>query len=54
VAGNPTLKTTIRKRLTSIIRKKKNLWVPHLWSIDPLKETATTLVLQKLTFFESH
>jgi hypothetical protein len=36
-----------RKRLISIIREKKDLWVPHLRPVDPLKESAPILFMHE-------
>jgi hypothetical protein len=52
--GNPTLEVAIQERLTYFIWKQKNLWVPHLRVINPLEETASTLILQNKFFFQSH
>jgi hypothetical protein len=42
--GNPTLESAVRRRLSSIIWEKKNLWVSLLGAFDPLEESAHILV----------
>jgi hypothetical protein len=36
-----------RRRLSSIVHEKKDLWVPHLEVINPLQEFVHILVLNK-------
>jgi hypothetical protein len=36
-----------RRRLISIIQEKKDLWVPHLGPVDPLKESAPILFMHE-------
>jgi hypothetical protein len=44
--GNPMFDAVIWKGLILIIQKWKNLWFSHLRAINPLEETASTLLLQ--------
>jgi hypothetical protein len=44
---NPSLEIVEMRRLMPIIRNEKDMWVKHLRPIDPLEETALSLVLQE-------
>jgi hypothetical protein len=54
--GNPMLNRAQWRRLVSIIWEKKDLWIEHLGSIDPLKEYAPIKLLyeKKLVIIKLH
>jgi hypothetical protein len=46
VAGQPNAGSCNTERIDYQHRGKKNLWIKHLWSVNPLEKPASALLLQ--------